>query len=556
MKKGIFTILFLSITVFVFSQNENKNKEETREREGGIYNYVDTKTAETLILAEEYTDQAKAEAIAEAIKLANVAQANAISRAIALADSAKNEAILQAEQLSDEARQEAIAEATQLANDAIAEAVILANQARDEAIAQATILVNAARAYTDQAKAEAIAEATRLANVAQANAISRAIVLADFAENEAILQAEQLSDAARQEAIAEATQLANDAIAEAVILANQARDQAIAQSTILVNAARAYTDTCFNAIQELSTTVNVVSSGNVGIGTTDPDAKFEVKTDDSHLARFSYTGDFSNPQLDILGLPNKINLRITDYSKRVVGGEGNDLSFSTSTVNDALIIKENGDVGIGITTPSKELDVNGDINFTGNLYKNGTLVSTGDGDSPWTTNGTSIYYNTGKIGVGTSSPSSSLEVRNGVLKLSGHQSYGQFLTNDYARLTIDTEISEGHPFISCMNELGVQFFVHSDGTVKCKKLKTEEVIVDNITLPDYVFDNSYNLRSIDEVEQFIISNKHLPDVPTAKQVAEEGMNLKEMNNILLQKVEELTLYIIRMENRISEIENK
>lgn len=230
---------------------------------------------------------------------------------------------------------------------------------------------------------------------------------------------------------------------------------------------------------------------------------------------------------------------------------------TTGLVNTLFTVNESGNVGIGVSTPTKTLDVSGDINYTGNLYKNGQLVSTG-GSSIWTQSGSSIYYNVTdkKVGIGTSSPSASLEVKNGVLKLSGSHSEGQFLNTGYARFVIDTEISEGHAFISCMNELGVQFFVHCDGKVKCKKLVTEEVVVDNITLPDYVFNDSYNLRSIDEVEQFIKSNKHLPDVPAAKQVAEEGMNLKEMNNILLQKVEELTLYIIQLENRISEIENK
>ena len=97
--------------------------------------------------------------------------------------------------------------------------------------------------------------------------------------------------------------------------------------------------------------------------------------------------------------------------------------------------------------------------------------------------------------------------------------------------------------------------IWADGTVKCNKVMTEEVIVENITFPDYVFDDSYNLRSLEEVEKFIKSNNHLPDIPSAKQVAEEGMNLKEMNNLLLQKVEELTLYLIEMKKENVELRN-
>jgi len=58
------------------------------------------------------------------------------------------------------------------------------------------------------------------------------------------------------------------------------------------------------------------------------------------------------------------------------------------------------------------------------------------------------------------------------------------------------------------------------------------------------------------VEQFIAENQHLPRVPSAAEVEANGMNLGEMNIILLEKVEELTLYIIQLEKRLSEVEKK
>ncbi|WP_346998619.1 hypothetical protein [Bacteroides cellulosilyticus] len=67
---------------------------------------------------------------------------------------------------------------------------------------------------------------------------------------------------------------------------------------------------------------------------------------------------------------------------------------------------------------------------------------------------------------------------------------------------------------------------------------------------DFVFDESYTLKSISEVEEFISENNHLPDVPSAKQVAEEGYSQHEMNKILLQKIEELTLYTIKQQKEI------
>lgn len=79
--------------------------------------------------------------------------------------------------------------------------------------------------------------------------------------------------------------------------------------------------------------------------------------------------------------------------------------------------------------------------------------------------------------------------------------------------------------------------------------------------PDYVFETDYNLKPLEEVEQFIKSNKHLPEVPSAAQIGKEGVNLGKMDAVLLRKVEELTLYIItqnkqlaRLQERIAELE--
>jgi len=57
-----------------------------------------------------------------------------------------------------------------------------------------------------------------------------------------------------------------------------------------------------------------------------------------------------------------------------------------------------------------------------------------------------------------------------------------------------------------------------------------------------------------ELEQYIKQNKHLPDVPTQDEISKDGMDVYEMNAILLKKVEELTLYVIELEKRIDEME--
>lgn len=84
-----------------------------------------------------------------------------------------------------------------------------------------------------------------------------------------------------------------------------------------------------------------------------------------------------------------------------------------------------------------------------------------------------------------------------------------------------------------------------NGTIRSKEIK-----VDADNWPDYVFTDDYNLKPLGEVEQFITQNKHLPDVPGAKQMEAEGVNLAEMNKLLLQKIEELTLYLIEQQKEI------
>jgi hypothetical protein len=74
--------------------------------------------------------------------------------------------------------------------------------------------------------------------------------------------------------------------------------------------------------------------------------------------------------------------------------------------------------------------------------------------------------------------------------------------------------------------------------------------------PDYVFDSVYQLRPLSEVEKFIKSNKHLPEMQTAAQVEKDGHDVSETQIKLLQKIEELTLYIIDQDKRVKDLEEK
>lgn len=88
---------------------------------------------------------------------------------------------------------------------------------------------------------------------------------------------------------------------------------------------------------------------------------------------------------------------------------------------------------------------------------------------------------------------------------------------------------------------------------------TEEFVVANIDQnkwPDYVFNSKYNLKSLSEIEQFIKINSHLPNVPSAKEVSQNGVELKKMNMLLLEKIEELTLHLISLEKKVNLIDNQ
>ena len=74
--------------------------------------------------------------------------------------------------------------------------------------------------------------------------------------------------------------------------------------------------------------------------------------------------------------------------------------------------------------------------------------------------------------------------------------------------------------------------------------------------PDFVFLTNFKLMSLPELERFVKENKHLPSVPAEKDINENGLDLGKMNILLLQKVEELTLYIIEMNKKIELLEKK
>ena len=98
------------------------------------------------------------------------------------------------------------------------------------------------------------------------------------------------------------------------------------------------------------------------------------------------------------------------------------------------------------------------------------------------------------------------------------------------------------------------------------KIHAEEVRVDLNVPADYVFQKyytgasllkeTYKMPTLEEVAAFTKKNHHLPEIPSAAQIQKEGLHLKQMSNLLLQKIEELTIYTIEQEKRINALESK
>lgn len=102
------------------------------------------------------------------------------------------------------------------------------------------------------------------------------------------------------------------------------------------------------------------------------------------------------------------------------------------------------------------------------------------------------------------------------------------------------------------NRLGIgtsnpQYTLDVNGSIRAKEILVET------TGADFVFADDYRLRPLSEVEAFITENKHLPEIQSAQEMQEKGVSVSELQTQLLQKIEELTLYLIQQEQTIQEL---
>jgi hypothetical protein len=156
------------------------------------------------------------------------------------------------------------------------------------------------------------------------------------------------------------------------------------------------------------------AAGNVGIGAATPLDRFHVESGVNDM------GLFIRNSLTSANATNRISFAngaatataIIESVKPSSSSVATDLKFwvhDGASWNYPLYLKNNGNVGIGMTPSNYKLDVNGEINATG-LRINGTPIGTGGGSGPWATGTSSIYYSTNNVGIGTNNPGARLDV--------------------------------------------------------------------------------------------------------------------------------------------------
>ena len=154
------------------------------------------------------------------------------------------------------------------------------------------------------------------------------------------------------------------------------------------------------------------------------------------------------------------------------------------------------------------------------------------------------------IGIGTNAPRSSLDVRGTTYTAS--LAIGVDPADLVGRLHIRTEnAAPAVRLITVENSERKILTLDNNGLLHAREIK-----IDTDVWPDYVFKKDYTLMPLKEVNRFIQLNGHLPNIPSSETVLEEGINLAEMNRLLLEKIEELTLHLIEQEKRIEELENR
>jgi hypothetical protein len=286
-------------------------------------------------------------------------------------------------------------------------------------------------------------------------------------------------------------------------------------------------------------------TGNVGVGTpSSPLSKFQVEGD------ISSTG--SNQRIGFYTYDKFTNAAgtIASYGMSASRNPASELIVSHSGYlgmnfyslgTERMRITKEGDISIGNVAPHARLQVEGDISSTGPNQRIGFSTY----DKFTNASGAIAHYGMSMSKNTASQP---------IVSHSGY--FGiNFFTVGLERMRITDGGNIGIGSLNPDEKLTVSGTIHA----------TEVKVTQNVPA-DYVFEKyylgksslkpDYTLLTLSEVEKFTEANHHLPNVPSAKEIKENGLLLGEMSNVLLQKIEELTLYSIEQQKTIEKLEKE
>jgi len=186
----------------------------------------------------------------------------------------------------------------------------------------------------------------------------------------------------------------------------------------------------------------------------------------------------------------------------------------------------NGNFGIGLTSANERLSVKNNLSVIGSSNLAKLVIESNDDD-------VSIDITARKNNTVTNQPGRDIR-----WFTKQNQELSMILNKD-GKLGIGTSDFSGN------HKLRVE------GSIGAREIKVEAS-----GWSDFVFYDDYELRTLEEVEQHIKDKGHLPEIPNEAEVTKNGINLGEMNAKLLQKIEELTLYLIEQNKKIEALEQK